>query len=118
MKELIIAIVLVLVLPVGALLNSYHLTEDCDALLKTIDLTVTNKMYAQNISDEWLSLMRLAAFSTPYDLIRNTNNACEAYLTRLESDANPAEAAAALVQFKSAVRDLRRIHAFSFELIF
>lgn len=116
MKVLIIAILLVIVLPIGALFNSYLLTERCDALIQRID--EAHYINADGVDNEWRAIKRFAAYSTPYDLIRNANNACEAYFSRLECNDNPAEVEAALVQFKSALCDLRRIHAFSLELIF
>lgn len=118
MRELIIAILLVILLPIGALFNSYLLTERCDDLLRSLDQVQCDDGYAEKLDAEWRDLKRFAAYSTPYDLVRNANNACEAYLARLEGDENPAEVEAALIQFRSAVGDLRRIHAFSLELIF
>lgn len=118
MKELIIAILLVLILPTGALVNSYLLTERCDALIDRLESAHTDEDYTKNISDEWRSLKRLAAYTTPYDLIRSANNACEGYLARFDEDPSDIETKAALVQFRSAMSDLRRIHAFSLELIF
>lgn len=118
MKEFIIAILLVLILPVGAIVNSYLLTERCDALIDRLERAHTDENYAESISDEWRTLKRFAAYSTPYDLVRSANNACEGYLARLGEDPSDIETEAALVQFRSAVDDLRRIHAFSLELIF
>lgn len=118
MKELIIAILLVLILPVGALINSYLLSERCDALIDVLTQDDMGKDYAQRVSDEWQALRRFAAYTTPYDLVRSANNACEGYLARLGEDSSDIETEASLVQFRSAVDDLRRIHAFSLELIF
>lgn len=118
MKVLIIAILLVILLPIGAIFNSCLLTERCDQLIKSLDQAQRDDGYAEKLDAEWHDLKRFAAYSTPYDLVRNAHNACEAYLTRLECDDNPAEMEAALVQFRSALYDLRRIHAFSLELIF
>lgn len=118
MKELIIAVLLVLVLPVGALVNSYLLTERCDALLTALERDPTADDYSVAIRENWLSMRKIAAYSTPYDLIRSANSACESYLCRLERDDDTDEVDAALVQFRSTLHDLRRIHSMSLELIF
>lgn len=118
MKELIVAILLVILLPIGAIFNSYLLTERCDALIELLEKDSASEDYSERVSEKWENLKRFAAYSTPYDLIRSANNACECYLTRLKCDEDPAEVETALVQFRSAVSDLQRIHAFSLELIF
>ncbi len=118
MRELIIAILLVILLPIGTLINSYRLTERCDDLLRSLDQVQCDDGYAEKLDAEWRDLKRFAAYSTPYDLVRNASNACEGYLARLGEDPSDIETEAALVQFRSAVGDLRRIHAFSLELIF
>lgn len=118
MKQLILAIAIVIALPVIALTNSYQLTEHCDALLATLESDQIDDRYSDMISEEWSRLKRAAAYSTPYDLIRTANSACEGYLTRLKCDENSTETEAALVQFRSAIYELRRIHAFSLELVF
>lgn len=118
MKQLILAVVIVVALPIISLTNSYLLTERCDALLATLDSDQIDDRYSDMINEEWSLLKSAAAYSTPYDLIRTANNACEGYLTRLKCGENSAETEAALVQFRSAIYDLRRIHAFSLELVF
>lgn len=118
MKELIISILLVLVLPAGALVNSYLLTKHCDALMNTLEQDRADEGYAKSVSDDWHTLKRIAAYTTPYDLVRGANSACEGYLCRLSEDRDATETDASLAQFKSALGDLRRIHTFSFELIF
>lgn len=118
MKQLILAILLVLALPVTAITNSHRLVLRCDALLLALEGDMSDADYSATILENWQSLRKSAAYSTPYDLVRNTNNACEDYLCRLERDDDQDEVDASLVQFKSCLHDLRRIHSMSLELIF
>lgn len=118
MKQFFLAIALVIALPISALTNSYLLTERCDTIFEALESDLSAEDYSDSIRENWRMLRRSAAYTTPYDLIRSANNACEIYLSRLNSDDDPVEIEAALVQFRSAVGDLRRIHAFSLELIF
>lgn len=117
MKQLIFAIVLVVALPIGAIINSCIIANRCDALLDSLELNRNDAEYRSTINEAWLELRKLAAYSTPYDLVRSTHNACETYLSRLESKSETSEINASLVQLNSCLSDIRRIHAFSLELI-
>lgn len=117
MKQLIFAIVLVIALPIGAIANSYMIVNRCDELLESLEHCQDDEDYASMIDQTWRELRRLASYSTPYDLVRSTHNSCEIYLNRLEDKRETSEIDTSLVQLSSNINDIRRIHAFSLELI-
>ncbi len=118
MKQLLIAVFLVLLLPISAFINGHLLTERCDSLLNALNSDPDTEGYADKISVDWTRLKTIAAYTSPYDLIRAANNAYEAYFSWLSNDCTSTDFETAKVQFEACLRDLRRIHGFSLELIF
>lgn len=118
MKILIFAIILALTLPIGAFLNSRYLVARCEKLTDAVERCQNGEDNASEIEENWAQLKRIAAYTTPYDLLRSINNACEGYLSRHEYSEDEGEINAAYVQFKSCLEDFLRIHSLSPELIF
>lgn len=118
MKILIFAIILALILPIGAFANSHYLSTRCEMLLETLERTDENQAFSSELSQKWNELRRFAAYTTPFELLRNTNNACEGYLSRLGASEDESEVRAAYAQFRSGLEDIQRIHSMSLELIF
>lgn len=118
MKILIFAIILALILPIGAWANSHFLVERCESLLTTVEQSRNDGDCSELIAESWNELRKIAAYTTPYELLRNVNNACEGYLSRLETSEDAGEVNAAYVQFKSCLEDFLRLHSLSPELIF
>lgn len=114
MKLLIFALVLAIALCGLAIGWSGHVKGECDALLETIDQPVD----AETIRGEWAAFARCASFVTPYDLIRSGDQSAEQYAALIASDADPADVEAAREMFRSSLRQIRRIHELSWELIF
>lgn len=114
MKPVIFALLLVICLSGFAIWSGFAVTEDCDRLLYALDSPAD----ADVIAEKWESFMQAAAFVTPYDLIRTANSACENYCALVKSDANAADVSAARKVLIAALREIRRVHTLSWELIF
>lgn len=114
MKLLIFALVLAIALCGLAIGWSGYIRSECDALLETIEQPVE----AETIRQEWSAFARCASFVTPYDLIRSCDQSAEQYAALVAAEADPADVEAAREMFRSSLRQIRRIHELSWELIF
>ena len=113
-KQMIFAIVIALSLAVATLLVGAYITDECDQLL----FQLSQEPNISTFQGNWKSFSKIAALVTPYDLIREAESNEENYIALLKSDADPADIEAARQVLRSSIRDIRRIHNLSWELIF
>lgn len=114
MKAFLFALILSVVLIGGAIWCECAVTDECDRFISIVESS-------ENIShlyEEWDRFSQIVAFVTPYDLIRSANSACQNYCSLTSSNGTTAEIEAARSGFISALREIRRVHALSWELIF
>ena len=113
MKLFVFAILLAVILVTTSIWSGNHLTNACDRLL--FQLAQSNHVAFE---EHWKSFRKLAAFLTPYDLIRNADANAENYLALVHANADSSDVEAARQILCSSIRDVRRIHDLSWELIF
>ena len=113
MKLVIFAILLAIILVGTAIWSGNHLTDACDGLL----FQLGHSDHA-TFKEHWQSFRTLAAFLTPYDLIRNADANAQNYLALVHENADPSDIEAARNVLQASIRDIRRIHELSWELIF
>ena len=113
MKLLLFAILLSLLLIGWSIWSGCYLTDACDRLLFQL-----NQSDHASFNAHWHAFRDLAAFLTPYDLIRNADANAQNYLALVHANADPADVEAARQILCSSIRDVRRIHDLSWELIF
>lgn len=114
MKLLIFALILAISLAGIAVWCGNAIAEDCDRFL----LWLRGEHDADEITARWEAFTSKAAFVTPYDLIRTGDANCENYVALLEANADSPDLAAARRLLESSIREIRRIHTLSWELIF
>lgn len=114
MKLLIFALVLAISLTVLSIGWSRSIRNGCDELLAELDRPTG----AETIRTDWEAFTRRASFVTPYDLIRTGDQSAEQYASLLASNADAADVEAAREVYRSTLRQIRRIHALSWELVF
>ena len=113
MKLLIFAILLAIILAGAAIWSGNHLTDACDSLL--FQLGQSDHI---SFEEHWNSFRNFAAFLTPYDLIRSADANAQNYLALVHANADPSDIEAARTVLRASIRDIRRIHDLSWELIF
>ena len=113
MKLMLFSVFLAIALVGSSFLLGDALTDQCDQLLFRL-----SQSDDATWEKDWASFSRLAAFFTPYDIIRTANSNAENYWTLRLSDADPADIDAAREVLKSSIWDIRRVHDLSWELIF
>ncbi|MBQ8288481.1 MAG: hypothetical protein IJX76_06900 [Clostridia bacterium] len=114
MKLLIFALVLAISLTGLAIGWSGYIRSGCDDLLQSLEYPSDT----ETIRTGWEAFARRASFVTPYDLIRSGDQSAEQYAALIASAADPADVEAAREVYRSALWQIRRIHALSWELIF
>lgn len=113
MKLLIFALVLTVALTGLSIGWSGYIRGGCDNLLESLE----HPLDAETIRAEWEAFARRASFVTPYDLIRSGDQSAEQYAALIAADADPADIEAARQVYMAALRQIRRIHALSWELV-
>ncbi len=113
MKQLIFSIVLILSLIIFTVWAEIKLTTQCDELLFHLAQDDID-----NFQADWESFSALASFLTPYDFIRTADSDAHNYLALHNADAETADIDAARQVLQSSIRDIKRIHDLSWELIF
>ena len=114
MKLLIFALLLAIGLTSAALVVSRAVSDQCDVLIEELP----NSSAHQSLHQTFEKFSHYAAMVTPYDLIRNVNSDWENYFALLQSDADPTDLKAARMMLESSIREIKRVHTLSWELIF
>lgn len=114
MKQLLFPIALSCILIITAVLSGIYITSKCDALIEDI----RNSDDIDTFQEQWDSFSTIAAFLTPYDLIRTGDSNCRHYVTLIESNAEAADVEAAREVMISSIKQIKRIHSLDWELIF
>ena len=113
MKLVIFAILLAILLAGAAIWSGNYLTDECDRLL----FQLSHSDHAA-FEEHWQTFRDLASFLTPYDLIRSADANAQNYLSLVHANADTADVEAAQNVLQASIRDIRRIHELSWELIF
>lgn len=113
MKQMIFAILLALSLILLTSISGRAVTDECDQLLYQL-----SQNDVDTFEENWQPFTEIAAYITPYDLIRVAESNVNNYIALCKSNADPADIEAARQILLSSIRDIRRIHSVSWELIF
>lgn len=114
MKQLIFAILLAIGLASAALFVSHAVADNCDELANAI----AKGDDPNALHGKFEKFSHYAAMVTSYDLIRAVNSDWEHYFALLRSDADPADLKSARMMLESSIREIKRVHTISWELIF
>lgn len=113
MKQILFPVILVIVLTIGAIFLDFYITSECDALI--VEASGGNGSSA--FQHHWESFSKIAAFITPYELVRTGDANCRNYIALMEADAAVADVDAARDVMISSIQQIRRIHSLDWELI-
>ena len=113
MKQIIFPTLLALSLALVTIFSGMKITTDCDELIRQ----VSDESEFDTFRENWESFSKIAAFITPYDLIRSADSNCRHYTALVESDADLADIEAARDVMISSIRQIKRIHSIDWELI-
>lgn len=113
MKQLIFAISLAIGLILLTIWGEIAITRQCDKLTDHLAQGDT-----EAFQSDWDTFSKFASFLTPYDLIRTADSNAENYLSLYNANADVSNTDAARKVLESSIKDIRRIHDLSWELIF
>ena len=114
MKQILFPILLAVSLTITAICTGIYLCSECDSLISEANAVSESAEFQEH----WESFSKIAAFLTPYDLIRNSDSNCRHFVALIESDADDADVEAAREVMISSIKQIKRIHSLDWELIF
>lgn len=114
MKQLIFAILLAIGLAGAALFIGHSVSDNCDELSEAIAEDSDPHVLHQKFE----KFSHYVSMVTSYDLIRAVNSDWENYFALLRSNADSADLKAAQMTLVSSIREIKRVHTISWELIF
>ncbi len=116
MKLVSFALITLLLLSAGTVMWSHCLTQRCDDLLSVLEKPA-DRPDSKALLAAWDRFSLHASLVTPYDLIRNGDQAVRQYAAMLKTDGADADIEAARLLYRAALLQIKRIHTFSWELI-
>lgn len=114
MKQTLFPALLAISLALLSLFSGIRICTTCDDLMEQASHASESEAFLES----WKSFSKVAAFITPYDLIRTGDSNCRHYIALIESDADDADIEAAQEVMISSIRQIKRIHSLNWELIF
>lgn len=114
MKQILFPAILAISLALISILSGVLICAECDDLIEQASHASESAAFREN----WESFSKVAAFVTPYDLIRTGDSNCRHYIALIESGADDADIEAAQQVMISSIRQIKRIHSLNWELIF
>lgn len=114
MKQILFPILLAVSLTITAISTGIYISSECDSLISEAN----NRSESGEFQEHWESFSKIAAFLTPYDLIRTGDSNCRQFVALIESDADDDDVEAAREVMISSIKQIKRIHSLDWELIF
>ena len=116
MKQILVTSLLLILLFSAAVGCDCLILRDCGEITELLDRP--DEAHTQKIDEIWEDFSDFAAYFTGYELIRSADTAHELYLAAYLDDPQSVDTKTAREQFRQAVEEIRKIHAFRMERVF
>lgn len=117
MKQILLTGSLLLVLVLAAIGCDCMILHECGEITDLLDRPDAPD-HVEQIDGVWEDFSEMAAYFTGYELIRSADTAHELYLAAYLDDPESVDTKTAREQFRQAVEEIRKIHAFRMERVF
>ncbi len=116
MKQIILTGTLILALVLAAIGCDCLILRECSEI--TDLLYQPDEQHTEKIDEIWEDFSEFAAFFSGYDLIRSADTAHEIYLAAYRHNPESVDTKTAREQFRQAIEEIQKVHAFRMERVF
>lgn len=117
MKQILISSVLILVIVFAAIGCDWYIVHECSKLADLLE-EPDETTHTEQVEEIWEDFSGLAAYFTGYELIRTVDTAYETYIAAYNDDPSSVDTITAREQFRQAIEEVWKIHAFRMERVF